>query len=80
MDGVKEMFLAEEPVPDVILTGGASAMPFVAQLIQEKLDVMPVNSAQPSYTVSRGLPISDIRSLRSRKNLQRLVRLSIRCW
>lgn len=69
MDCVKEMFLAEEPVPDVILTGGASAMPFVAQLIQEKLGVMPVNSAQPSYTVSRGLAYIGYTEFKKREEL-----------
>lgn len=55
MEGVKEMFLAEEAAPDVILTGGASVMPFVSQLVRGKFGVEPANSNQPSYTVSRGL-------------------------
>lgn len=55
IDGVREMYLAGGQTPDVILTGGASVMPFVGQLIQKKWNVEPRNSVQPSYTVSRGL-------------------------
>lgn len=55
IDGVREMYLAGGQAPDVILTGGASVMPFVGQLIQKRWNVEPRNSDQPNYTVSRGL-------------------------
>lgn len=69
MDGVKEIFLAGESAPDVILTGGASVMPFVKQLIREKLGAEPVNSVQPSYTVSRGLAYIGYAEIKKREEL-----------
>lgn len=73
--GVKEMHLKDEPLPDVIITGGAGVMPFVGGLIRGELGVEPENSTQPSYTVSRGLAYIGYAEIKKREELTAINRI-----